>query len=71
MILKAAARVFLCASVGFALSEVCLDGQNQRNWSVVHTFAYWGTLQTAVEKMIFLNGWTNGFFRGPRSPAFL
>ena len=42
-----------------------------QDFTTIHAFQYWGTLQTPVEKMIFLNGFTNGFFAGPRTSAFL
>lgn len=30
--------------------------------SVVHGFRLWGTLDDPVQKLIFYQGWTNGFF---------
>jgi hypothetical protein len=36
---------------------------------VTHGFKYWGTLNNPTEKLIFLNGFTNGLFMGPRPLA--
>lgn len=71
MALKAFSRALLFSFIGLLLSVNPIEGQSRSNWSVLHTFAYWGTLQTPLEKMIFLNGWTNGYFQGPRSSNFL
>jgi hypothetical protein len=32
--------------------------------SVLHKFELWGTLRNPVEKLIFYQGWTNGFLGG-------
>lgn len=60
-------RRVLCIMLMLACAEV---GRTQGN-PVLQTFQYWSTLQTPVEKMIFMQGFTNGFFAGPRSARFL
>jgi hypothetical protein len=45
---------------GFALLLV-LTCAPLRAGPVIHKFRYWATL-TEPEKIVFLNGWTNGFF---------
>ena len=60
-------RLLLCiAFVVFCTSSAYPHGE-----TVLHKFNYWGTLQNQVEKMIFLNGFTNGFFAGPRPRNFV
>ena len=38
---------------------------------VVHKFELWGDMQGSGEKLLFLSGFTNGLFKGPRSREFL
>lgn len=55
------------------LLPACLftnDLAGQGSSTILHRFQLWGTLHTHLEKLIFLEGWTNGFFHGPRSAAF-
>lgn len=44
--------------------------QDHKTWSI-HKFELWGTMRDRVEKLIFLEGFTNGLFMGPRPPEFL
>jgi len=55
-------RNWLCVAL---LVLFCCPAENAD--SVVHKFQLWGTMKQS-EKLIFYQGWTNGFFveRGPR-----
>jgi hypothetical protein len=37
---------------------------------VVHKFELWGDMRDNGEKLLFLAGFTNGLFKGPRSQEF-
>ncbi len=38
---------------------------------VLHKFELWGDMRDSGEKLLFLSGFTNGLFKGPRSGEFL
>jgi hypothetical protein len=61
----------IAALLGFTLVTTAIPQQPvpPKN-PTLHTFKYWGLFETQTQKRIFLNRFTNGLFKAPRSDAF-
>lgn len=64
--MKKLAAILALSLITSAISQQSVPPRNR----TIHTFQIWGLLETKTQKLIFLNGFTNGLFKGPRSDAF-